>query len=359
MNDQIYSAIVSYMSRRDGDRERTCFRLAGLNGALGTTRGARDENQDRVIAISTYHERSRTRIRVFAVADGIGGMLSGSDCATKAISAFAASILRGSASPSELLPSALAAANNCIHAEYQGRGGSTIACILFSGQTDVWIGSVGDSRVYQIDSEYTPISLTLDDTIEAHIPTRGESLDRGRLIQFIGMGEGMQPNIRTMRSAELIGHSIMITTDGAHTLAPDLIGKIIRYSPDALTAATRILDLSEWLGGHDNASLALLFPNALSVLQTSGRSDVVSSIWSANAVGYLQLFQARDAYHAAQQTKPLTSEPLVSYLPSSIPHSTPQSSLPRTSQETKQVTTAQTGNKEENRGNGARGKSRG
>ncbi|MBK8162010.1 MAG: hypothetical protein IPK65_02315 [Gammaproteobacteria bacterium] len=99
----------------------------------------------------------------------------------------------------------------------------------------------------------------MDDTIAGQLgKTSDVSLDQSSLLQFIGMGDDLEPHI-----GEIYGVSndlFVLTTDGVHYLAPTpgWMGQIVANAPDAGICAKRLVDLSKWCGGYDNSTVAVI-----------------------------------------------------------------------------------------------------
>ena len=172
-------------------------RVAPLNAAVASDVGVvRQENQDRV-ALVRGSDRTGTTFILAALADGIGGMKRGEECAAVALGTFIDSVVteaQRSVSPMDWLGRACACANKAVWTRHAGEGGSTlVALLLVRGRRPMWL-SIGDSRVYQArDGKLRQLSR--DDTLEGQLGKPIEGGRRSELLQFVGIGDACEPHI--------------------------------------------------------------------------------------------------------------------------------------------------------------------
>lgn len=236
-------------------------RVASLGAALATEVGCiRDENQDRAAIARGKNKQGRNFV-VAVVGDGIGGMRDGATCAALALGSFLASIhqesLFGSDYPSDWIRTAVSAANQAVFARYGGDGGSTLVAIIrLDGYPVHWL-SIGDSRVYCVTGKRLE-QASVDDTIAGQLgKTSDLSFEQSRLLQFVGMGDELEPHIGVFDDVRDSG---VLTTDGVHylTSSPGLLDQIVSHAPDPGTCAKRLVELSKWCGGLDNGTVAIV-----------------------------------------------------------------------------------------------------
>jgi serine/threonine protein phosphatase PrpC len=158
----------------------------------------------------------------------------------------------------ERLIQSVKSANLAVHAKFRGNGGSTLAAILASSTGQAYWLSVGDSRVYLAQgSKLTQLSV--DDTIAGQLgKPGGADPDQSKLLQFIGIGEPLEPHIGQFDFAA--GGSLLLTSDGVHCLAPtpNWLGLIVMHASDPGASVQRLVELSKWCGRPDNASAAMI-----------------------------------------------------------------------------------------------------
>jgi serine/threonine protein phosphatase PrpC len=253
----LHSKIIAWLMRRtvtSGVR-----RVAAASAAIASDVGSvRDENQDRVAIVRAMDKQGRPFI-LAALADGIGGMKQGAECASMALGHLIEGVIheaQGSSSPKEWLLRAAHRANVAVHSKFRGSGGSTLVAALISADRVInWL-SIGDSRVFHSIGQKLE-QLSTDDTIAGQL---GKRVDAGRnssdLLQFVGVGDQLEPHIEQL-THDFAG-SLLLTSDGVHFIDPVWLGQIVANAPDPGICARRLIELSKWLGGPDNASVALV-----------------------------------------------------------------------------------------------------
>ncbi len=285
MNDQLQRRISNWLEHSSQQNE--VKELEGSAIALGSSIGlVRKENQDRVLFLRAQIGRLANRAFVAAVlCDGVGGMSYGGQCANLAVSTFVASLIRSQEIKSKKkLEVAVQQANEAVFQRFSGTGGSTLSALLYD-ESDVLAVNVGDSRIYQLSKDGKVEQLSIDDTLEEqlvalnHLPQSRPS-EFKQLVQYIGMGQGLEPRYIRMRPIFDI-KSIILTSDGAHSAPKDVLQKIISNTKDSKEIVNRLIALSEWLGGRDNATVVAVSPNAGLRLRPSGEQDSeLIELWS-------------------------------------------------------------------------------
>jgi len=212
----------------------------------------RSENQDRVAAlkISSRGNAERPLIAV-AVVDGMGGMRDGGKCATLALSSFLCALtLHRGKSLEERALSAIIYANNAVFKFAGGKGGATLSSVLVEPDQKPLIVNLGDSRIYAFGVGNNVERLTRDDSLAEAVGGHGRDL-----LQFVGMGPGMQPHIQSI--ANTIAN-LAITTDGIHFIEARTFEEVLVNALDLRSASQRLSALARWCGGPDNASVAMI-----------------------------------------------------------------------------------------------------
>lgn len=234
-------------------------RVSALSAAVATELGSvRADNQDRV-AVARGWDKDGRPFAVAAVADGIGGMQDGALCAAMALAGFFAEVAgqaRAGSPFHEWLPRAVDVANVAVHAKFRGNGGSTLVAALIGADGKVAWANIGDSRVYhQLAGKLARLST--DDTIAGQLGKGREAgHDQSKLLQFIGIGNPIEPGLGTIDSPA--GH-VLLASDGVHFLdSTPWFEAIIAHAPDPGVCVRRLTDLSKACGGHDNASACVM-----------------------------------------------------------------------------------------------------
>lgn len=262
--------LINWLDRKTPERGQ--YLISEVPVALRTDRGlVRNENQDRVAAMRVNFSNTTKPFIVIALADGMGGMKSGSICATNAIASFFHHLihLRREAPLDRLKISALAA-NKHVYEIANGKGGATLSAILVSEDHQPLFLNLGDSRIYVSsgsgDKEQFK-RVTVDDSLEEAVGGYGKEL-----IQFIGMGDGIKPHLGPIPGDS---SQIVLTSDGTHFLNQDTFYDILLNATDLIQTVDRIGKLVRWSGAHDNASIAITFlPDLLKSLMQSEQSGI-------------------------------------------------------------------------------------
>ncbi|MFV2058805.1 MAG: PP2C family serine/threonine-protein phosphatase [Thiohalomonadales bacterium] len=250
-----------------------------LGVVIGTTRGTeRIENQDRLVAVRYSVTSSHSRgFILFALCDGMGGMKDGAVCAEMAIGNLIQSLVTSNEfSLDSRLHTAVKTANKAIFSRYHEQGGTTLSLLAKSAQGKLVALNVGDSRLYEFanSKQFHFRQISVDDTIAGEVErlrgvaftTQNHADYLDRLAQYIGLGDGLAP--RSYEASEFMtGSDFLLTSDGAHNIRNNLVGNIIRNASSASEIVRRLIQLSIWTGGLDNASIICVQNNVLRQLQ--------------------------------------------------------------------------------------------
>lgn len=263
-SDQLRKRIEGWLNQKAGRRSGRLL-ATRLGAAVGTTIGRRAENQDRCLIMTASFPRTPERGFVLAaLCDGMGGMAHGGAFASRALGAFVASVVHGADEPPDArLIAAANEANEAVHEDQSGHGGATLSAVFVAADSGITAVNVGDSRIYGVNENSRLTQLTTDDTLAAHLTAlRGgdhSDIPKGdQLVQYIGMGPGLEPHIIPIDGDEPPDH-LLITSDGAHYFNQDVMRHILGAAEDAEQAVGRLMTLSEWQGGRDNAA-AIMAP---------------------------------------------------------------------------------------------------
>lgn len=245
-----------------------------LQTIISTDKGLkRNENQDRIAVMAVQGGDNYDDFLVLAVADGMGGMRDGAECASLAIGAlFEALLLRPEVLTTEGVEAAVELANERVFEFSSGRGGATLSALIYNHNQDIIIANVGDSRIYAFEKGDEPRRLTIDDSMAEIVGGHGREL-----LQFIGMGDALQPHVHIMPTNE----SFFVTTDGIHFIDEQMLKDIVGNSPNNRAVAERLTALARWCGSPDNASIAVFDPDGLNLTAVTYRERSIPyvDIW--------------------------------------------------------------------------------
>jgi serine/threonine protein phosphatase PrpC len=251
------------------------------NMGIGTSVGAiRERNQDcAVIVLASQSTNAHRKIALGVVCDGIGGLLRGGEAALWAVSTFVSRFLQSPTlkTPDRLRNSA-AAANSAVYELLRGRGGTTLSAVAVDTYGSVTGVNVGDSRIYGITSARRLIQLSQDDTLGAVLGKREDQGHSNRLLQFVGMGEGIEPHLIPVDRKEF--GSVLLTSDGVHGAPSAAFDLVVRNATGSRELVRRLIGLSEVLGGRDNSTVVIV-PTQLESSGGDINDDVILSFISA------------------------------------------------------------------------------
>lgn len=269
MNDSYASNIANWLLRSNASF--AIRHVSRPSSVLGTTRGrVRSENQDiAVVAVFNDPDTAAT-FRACLVCDGLGGMEQGAQCAAEAASQFLAHLTSTTSTQdrSRRLRDAVEHANQVVYRRHQERGGTTIAALLWTalGATAL---AVGDTRIYKQGEAGNLVKLTVDDTIAGRLAELGGNAAGERaggpfahhLAQFIGQRSPVSPQIVELDALPgdagkiaATRSGLLMTTDGVHGIGDELLQAIARNAGSARELMQRLVSVSEWIGGTDNAT---------------------------------------------------------------------------------------------------------
>lgn len=264
--------------------------LCDLPIAISTDLGlVRKENQDRVAVMRIAKSSANKPFVVVALADGMGGMIDGRECASRALASFFNSlIVYRKESPRKRLELASREANSFVYEFAKGKGGSTLSAILIEAGSPPVTLNIGDSRIYATQSSSTDdielIRLTIDDTLEEAVGGSGKEL-----LQFVGMGDEISPHVDEVPSDKL---KVLISSDGVHFIRHEKLKDVLSTDNQFETAAEKLNELVKQDGAPDNASLILA---SLSGIETALAEPSAATI---------EVYDPFCALHVVWQTSP-------------------------------------------------------
>jgi serine/threonine protein phosphatase PrpC len=228
---------------------------------------SREVNED-AVATMQFSPSEKENYFIAALADGMGGMQNGKECAINTIATFFGSFIEGhNYAPEKRISFALNRANEMLYKKMKGKGGSTISAIIVNN-SNTYIASVGDSRIYGVSTEDKKVSrLTIDDSFEERIGSENNGL-----LQFIGIEGTIDPQIKSISNQY---QKMFITTDGVHFINETVFNKILSTQDRISAIPNRLLALSRWLGSPDNASIVAIDIKSLYSYLKVNREDTI------------------------------------------------------------------------------------
>lgn len=232
----------------------------------------RKENQDRI-----YMPEINDDTKLFIVADGMGGANAGGVASSMAIEYVKQLILEKFDEVKEdrillqdLIKDAIVGANKYIYEksleneQYSGMGTTIVVAIVYKGK--VFIGHVGDSRIYRIrkhiirqltkDHSYVQILLQ-NGTI-----TREEAENhpqKNMLVKALGCEETVEPDV--LVKGFLKDDILLMCTDGLTNMIKvnEIYEEVVNGKDDLVSTCNNLISHSKKNGGYDNISVILIF----------------------------------------------------------------------------------------------------
>jgi serine/threonine protein phosphatase PrpC len=237
-----------------------------LGVVIGTHPGLkRERNEDRV-AVARVWAPNGQLYTVAILCDGVGGSESGDRAAGRAIASVVYQLAVQHSRPGlkELATTLVKRADDHVRNALEGRGATTLVLLLATSTGLLVCASVGDSRAYRWCPNGADFSqVTVDDTIENelknlpgdHAALLQERGLRGRLSQAVGETGRTADDLRVqIHTRESFADGVVLGSDGLWRIAQDF-PLVTSNAPSAADLVRRVLNLANWVGGVDNASV--------------------------------------------------------------------------------------------------------
>ena len=249
-------------------------------GRVSDVGHVRDHNEDVLLTLETSQlgQQAPEPLGFFALADGMGGHEAGELASALAvrvathhlINAIFKSYLfnepRDASQPplSEVLVSAVMAANMAVHDQVNG-GGTTLTCALILGGR-AYLAHVGDSRAYlwtgnrlrQITKDHSLV----DRLVELGQISSGDALShpqRNVLYRAVGQGEALE--VDTYVEPLPSHYRLLLCCDGLWGMVGDeQLEKVLRSAATPQEACDQLVELANAAGGQDNITAVVVEP---------------------------------------------------------------------------------------------------
>ena len=232
---------------------------------------AREINQDYY-----YIPEQDSNLQLFILADGMGGYTGGeiaSKLATLSVKEYINKefdlIKKDAESIIDLIKRAIEKANKDIYIEGQQKEelkqmGTTLeVCLIYNNR--IYIGHIGDSRIYRIRNQKIN-KITMDHSYVEQLVQEGKITaeeaknhpKKNMLIKALGCSLEVEPDI--FEEEFLKQDIILMCTDGlSNMLDENEIYDIINENIE--TAGTKLINIANKRGGHDNISVVIINNN--------------------------------------------------------------------------------------------------
>jgi serine/threonine protein phosphatase PrpC len=233
--------------------------MTGITSAAATDVGrVRDKNED------TFLEAPD--LGLYAVADGMGGMVEGKKASATACRhlrrAYAEARARGEA-PTAALAASFRHANAAVRRVARGYSGTTLVALAFAGDGRVVVAHAGDSRAYRLRGSALE-RLTEDHTHAARLARDGAAPEvvaryRNVLTRAVGTHDEIAPTVDTRGARP--GDAFLLCSDGVWDEVPEawLCNALCAGRGDEPgRVVARVVRGAVEAGGRDNATALLV-----------------------------------------------------------------------------------------------------
>ena len=228
----------------------------------------RDMNQD-----SYYISDKDDKIKLYIVADGMGGYKGGEIASKLAIESSKNYIINNFDQIKkerdqiiELIKSAIEYANMVVYEkskevpELAGMGTTIDVCLIYSNR--IYIGHIGDSRVYRLRKNFFR-KLTVDDSYVEQLVKEGNITKeeaynhpkKNMLTKALGCTAFVEPTV--LVKGFMKGDILLMCTDGlTNMLKEDKICEIIKQNSEQ--ASKELVKKANEQGGYDNITAVII-----------------------------------------------------------------------------------------------------
>ena len=232
----------------------------------------RKENQDRICIPQENDEA-----KLFIVADGMGGANAGGVASSMAVEYVKQAILEKYDEVKEdrillqnLIRNAIVGANKYIYEksleneQYSGMGTTIVVAIVYKSK--VFIGHVGDSRIYRIrkhiirqltkDHSYVQVLLQNGTITKEEAENHPQ---KNMLVKALGCEEKVEPDV--MVKGFLKDDILLMCTDGLTNMikTDDIYNEVVAGKDNLKSTCNNLISHSKNNGGYDNISVILIF----------------------------------------------------------------------------------------------------
>ncbi len=256
--------------------------LSVRTGALTDLGNVREINEDSIVTLEVdlVHNSASQPLRLYAVADGMGGHAAGevaSMCATneltnalmkKRSAAIAGGTSAGSVDLRLLLKEAGLSAAKAVYEQAQrmrtDMGTTLVAALVDAKSAKAYVINVGDSRLYkicsqsirQVTKDHSMVQLLIDK--QQLTPDEARHHPNANLI-YRTLGDKPQVEIDLFEESLVPGDALLLCSDGLSGLVEDReLQAAVEEEPTPEGACRRLVALAKQRGGHDNITVIVV-----------------------------------------------------------------------------------------------------
>lgn len=215
-----------------------------------------------------YHKID-LRNRIFVLADGMGGAKAGEHASRLGADTIYAYLLRAPSNGLVTLDEAFREANRAVREAAQGNPdldgmGTTLLVARAVGESELEIGSVGDSRAY-LCSKGELSRVTEDQTWVAEVGSRlglsDEALRKHPMRHVLTMAVGSAEDLRVYCNTVKLerGDQVLLCSDGLYgVLSEKMLGETLDSEKTLPDKCHYLVEAAKAEGGPDNVTVVLI-----------------------------------------------------------------------------------------------------
>jgi protein phosphatase len=230
--------------------------------------------------LDQFHNSVNAPLRLYAIADGMGGHAAGEVASKLALNQLSralldqvqATIVANTQLPrfdyTALLKQAAQSAAKAVFDQGQrtrsDMGTTLVAALVDVAGARAHIVNVGDSRIYkinaqgirQISKDHSMVQLLIDK--QQLTPEQARNHPQGNLI-YRTLGERANVEIDTYEEPLAAGDMLLLCSDGLSGLVEDSqLHTVVTSSPSPQAACAKLVELAKAGGGHDNITVIVV-----------------------------------------------------------------------------------------------------
>ena len=203
-------------------------------------------------------------LRLFAIADGMGGHRAGEVASTTAIEALRAAVARGRPLDEAIIEANRAVFEKAADDESLEGMGTTLTAVAVGSGSAVVVGHVGDSRAY-LARHGDLTQITKDHSLVEEMVSEGRITEeqalthpqRSIITRALGIEAEVTPDLYPIELQP--DDRLLICSDGLTDMVrPADIARMLRQEPDPQKASESLADAANAAGGVDNVTAVVI-----------------------------------------------------------------------------------------------------
>ena len=270
-------AALEKLQLQPGPPAGRLFVVTGMLTDLGLVRTTNEDSVLRLEFDQNSHS-ARLLLRLYAIADGMGGHAAGEVASRLALSHLASAVIEQALKTlsvsgvqmdlADLLKQAVQRAAGAVYAETErtrsDMGTTLVAVLVDLDAGNAYVANVGDSRLYritqqeirQVSKDHSLVQLLIDK--KQLTPAQARHHPQAHQI-YRTLGERAQVEIDLFVEMLQPDDILLLCSDGLSGLVEDSqMAAVIAHATTPQAACQQLVDLARLAGGHDNISAIIV-----------------------------------------------------------------------------------------------------